>query len=178
VQRVLVVGPGGAGKTTFARELAARTGLPLIHLDALYWRPGWQPTPNEDWDRTIEQLITRNAWVMDGNYGRTLPVRLAASDTVIFLDLPRYVCLWRLLRRRIRYGGRSRPDLPADCPERLTWEFVWWVWTYARRRRPDVLRRLASVSHEKQVVVLRSGRAVREYLERLEQLSELDNQRL
>ncbi|MGH7713986.1 MAG: AAA family ATPase, partial [Gemmatimonadaceae bacterium] len=112
-----MIGPGGAGKTTFARELAARTGLPLIHLDALYWRPGWEPTPNEDWDRTIGQLIARNAWVMDGNYGRTLPVRLAASDTVIFLDLPRYVCLWRLLRRRVRYGGHSRPDLPADCPE-------------------------------------------------------------
>lgn len=163
-----MIGSGGAGKTTFAHLLAERLQLPLIHLDALYWRPGWEAPPNEEWDRTIEALVARDAWVMDGNYGRTLSVRLLACDSVVFLDLPRIVCVWRLLRRRVIYRGRGRPDLPAECPERLSWDFVWWVWTYPQRRRPDVLRQLASLAPDKRVVVLRSSRAVREYLQRLE----------
>lgn len=164
MKRVLVIGPGGAGKSTLARALAQRTGLPLIHLDALYWCSGWTPTPNEEWDEQIAQLVARETWVLDGNYGRTLTVRLAACDTVVFLDLPRLVCIWRVFRRRLQFRGRGRADLTPDCPERLTWEFIRWIWTYRSRRRPEVLRHLAAVSHVKSVIVLRRARAVREYL--------------
>jgi len=139
MRRVLVIGPGGAGKSTFARALAERTGLPLIHLDTLYWHSGWVATPNEEWDRTVQELIGRDRWIMDGNYGRTLSVRLAACDTVILLDLPRHVCLWRVTRRWWRYRKTSRPDLAPGCPEQLSWEFVRWIWTYKKRRRPGVL---------------------------------------
>ncbi len=163
MKRVLVIGPGGAGKTTLAKAMAQRTGMPLIHLDALYWSSGWTPTPNEEWDRRVAELVARDTWVMDGNYGRTLPMRLAACDTVVFLDLPRTVCIWRIIRRRLQHRGRARPDLPADCPEQVTWEFVWWIWTYRRRRRPAVLRQLAAVAHEKRVIVLRSAREVHEF---------------
>ena len=168
MRKVLVIGPGGAGKTTFARELAERTGLPLIHLDSLYWSAGWTPTPNEQWDRTIEQLLARDAWIMDGNYGRTLSMRLAACDTVIFLDMPRLQSLWRVVWRSIRYRGRSRPDLPQGCPEHLTWEFVWWIWTYKKRRRPDIMQRLSALPSGAQAFVLRSSREGREFLNRLE----------
>src|SRR5687767_5604500 len=145
LKRVLIIGSGGSGKTTVARELAARTGLPLVHLDQLFWHPGWVPTPDDEWDALIQRLIAQEQWIMDGNYGRTLSVRLAAADTIIFLDLPRLVCTWRIIVRRFRHFGRSRPDVAPGCPERLTWEFVNWVWTYPARRRPDVLRRLQQV---------------------------------
>ena len=166
--KVLVIGAGGAGKTTFARALAERTGLPLIHLDTLYWSAGWTPTPNEEWDRTIERLIAGDEWIMDGNYGRTLPMRLAACDTVIFLDMPRVQSLWRVVRRSIRYRGRSRPDLPAGCPDQVTWEYIWWIWTYKKRRRPDIMRRLSAVPPGVRVVVLSSARKAREFLDRPE----------
>ena len=151
MRRVLIIGSGGAGKSTFASRLSRRTGLPLIHLDSLYWQPGWIETPAAEWDQTIEQLLGRDTWIMDGNYGRTLERRLAACDTVIFLDLPRLLCLQRIIRRRLQFHGRSRPDMREGCPERLSWEYIQWVWTYPERRRPGILARLAALEPEKQV---------------------------
>jgi adenylate kinase family enzyme len=160
MRKILVIGAGGAGKSTLARRLAACGGLPLIHLDALYWHPGWVPTPNDLWDQEIARLIAQDAWVMDGNYGRTLPPRLAACDTVIFLDRPRWRCLWHLLRRRLEYRRKGRPDLAAGCPERITWEFISWVWTYPKRRRPALLRQLAALEASKRVVMVRNDRDI------------------
>src|SRR5215218_8542893 len=111
MRRVLVLGSGGAGKSTFAARLAERTGLPLIHLDAEYWRPGWTGSPKREWLEKVERLTGGDEWIMDGNYGGTLQKRLAAADTVIFLDLPRIVCLARVVRRRLRFHGRTRPDM-------------------------------------------------------------------
>lgn len=164
MKRVLVIGSGGSGKTAVARRLAERTGLPLVHLDALYWRPGWVPTPADEWRATVQQLVTADAWIMDGNYGGTLDLRLEACDTVVFLDLPRIVCLWRVLKRQLRYLGRVRPDLPPGCRERLSWDFLAWIWTYPVRRRGDILKRLAALAPRKRVVVLRSGAAIEELL--------------
>jgi adenylate kinase family enzyme len=167
MRRVLVIGSGGSGKSTLARRLGERASLPVIHLDTLYWRPGWTETPAEEWIPILEEQLGREAWVMDGNYSGTLDRRLAACDAVVFLDLPRLVCLWRVLRRRARYHGRSREDLSAGCPERLTWEFLRWIWTYPKRRRASVLARLGAVERDKQVVILRSAAEVAGFLERV-----------
>lgn len=159
-----MIGSGGAGKTTVATELAGRLGLPLVHLDAHFWRPGWQPTPTEEWRRHVAELASQPRWVMDGNYGGTLDLRLDRCDTVIFLDLPRVVCLWRVLRRQIRYRGRSRPDMSAGCPERLSWEFVVWIWTYPSRRRTEILRKLGALGEGRRAFVLSSTRQIRRFL--------------
>ena len=164
MRKVLVIGSGGAGKTTFSKQLASRTKLPVIHLDQLFWHPGWVKTPDEEWDCLIAELCARDAWIMDGNYGRTLAQRLEAADTVVFLDLPRLVCTWRILKRQIRYAGRVRPDAAPGCPERLTLEFVAWVWTYARRRRPEIMERLDALRATKRIVILRSEREIRAFL--------------
>jgi adenylate kinase family enzyme len=157
MQKVLVIGSSGAGKSVFAARLAERTGLPLIHLDAVYWKPGWVKTPKEEWARTVDALIQRDAWVMDGNYAGTLDRRLAACDTAIFLDLPRSVCLWRAIKRRIAFRRGGRPDITPGCSERLTWEFIRWIWEYPRNQRPRVLARLAALRPEQRAVVLRSA---------------------
>jgi adenylate kinase family enzyme len=91
---------------------------------------------------------------MDGNYGGTLDLRLAACDLVVFLDVPRLRCLWRVVWRRMRHLGRSRPDMAAGCAERLDFEFVRWVWTYPKRRRPGVLAKVAAAG--KPLTILRS----------------------
>ena len=164
MRRVIVIGSGGAGKSTLAARIGERLGLPVIHLDARHWQPGWQATPPEEWRRQVERLVAEPAWVMDGNYGGTLDVRMAACDTVVFLDLPRVVCLWRVVARTLRHRGRSRPDMAPGCPERWSWEFLRWVWSYPRRRRPAVLGRLAALPADTRVVHLRSRRAVEAWL--------------
>jgi adenylate kinase family enzyme len=167
MQRVLVIGSGGAGKSTFAARLAERTGLPLIHLDALYWRAGWRESAKEEWAEAVAQLAAAKQWIMDGNYGGTLEVRLAAADTVIFLDLPRTVCLRRVVQRWIRFHGRTRPDMTPGCPERLTWEFLRWIWRYPTERRPKILRQLSALRADQRVVVLRSTAEVDKFIQSL-----------
>jgi adenylate kinase family enzyme len=143
-RRVLVVGSAGAGKTTFAVRLAEVLGLPVIHLDAEYWRPGWQHTPADEWPARVDDLTARDRWVMDGNYGATLERRLARAEAVVFLDVPRLTCIRRVIVRSWRYRGRPGPGLPAGCPERLEWQFLMWVWNYERRSRGRVVSLLSA----------------------------------
>jgi adenylate kinase family enzyme len=163
MERVLVIGSGGAGKTTVARTLADSLRLPLIHLDAHYWKAGWVETPPDEWQKRVQSFASQPRWVMDGNYGGTLDLRLAACDTVVFLDMPRVVSLWRAIRRWVKYWGRTRPDVTPGCPERFTWSFFVWIWTYPERRREKILRKLAALQHAR-VFVLSSQRQVDEFL--------------
>ncbi|MEM1041986.1 MAG: DNA topology modulation protein [Bacteroidota bacterium] len=167
MRRVLVIGSGGAGKSTVAARISQRLGLPVIHLDALYWQPGWVETPADEWEQIVRQLLPREAWVMDGNYGGTLDLRLAAADAVVFLDTPRLLCLWRVVKRWAQFYGRSRPDMARDCPERLTEDFVRWIWRYPQEQRPRILDKLRAVEQEKRVVVLASTTEVCHFLDRL-----------
>jgi adenylate kinase family enzyme len=160
MRRVLVIGSGGAGKSTFAARLARQTGLPLIHLDALYWRPGWVEPSREVWAREVELLLAGDRWVIDGNYGGTLDVRLAACDTVVFLDMPRIVCLARVVKRRLQYHGRTRPGVTPGCPERLSFEFLRWIWRYPVERRGSILTRLSRLQAGQKVLVFTSGAEV------------------
>ena len=175
MKRVLVIGPGGAGKSTFAARLAERATLPLIHLDALYWRPGWVEPSKAEWAVTVDGLVARDRWIMDGNYGGSLAPRLAACDTVIFLDMPRWLCLWRVIQRRLRHRRRARPDMAADCPERLDWPFLWWILTYPARRRPGILQRLAALRADQRAVVLRSAGEVEGFFQSLSSASQRQN---
>ena len=124
---------------------------------------GWEPTPKEEWRSTVEALVRSEQWIMDGNYESTLDIRLCGCDTVVFIDRSRLLCVWRVFFRQIRHMGRRRPELPEGCPERLTREFLSWIWTYPSRRRQDILRRLGLLSESKRVVVLRSRNSIEEF---------------
>jgi adenylate kinase family enzyme len=163
MRRVLVIGSGGAGKSTFARRLGARLDLPVIHLDANYWKPGWVETPKDEWRRKVERLVEGNAWVIDGNYSGTLDVRLAACDSVVFLDLPRAVCVWRVVKRALKYRGGSRPDMAEGCREKLNLEFLLWIWNYPKRTRPKIIELLERHSVDKRIVRLHSDAEVERF---------------
>ncbi|MEP6571766.1 MAG: AAA family ATPase [Gemmatimonadota bacterium] len=164
MQRILIVGPGGAGKSTLARSLGATLGLPVIHLDREYWRPGWQPTPTAEWHRRVDELIAGRAWIIDGNYSGSFASRLRAADTVIFLGLPRRVYLGRVVRRWLRHRGRPRPDMAEGCPERLDWKFLQWLWTYERHSRPRIVEQLRTAGPGVVVRTLSSAREVERFV--------------
>ena len=164
MKKVLVIGSGGAGKSTFARHLGTLLNIDVIHLDALYWHPGWVETPRAEWRKVIEGLVRRDAWIIDGNYSNTLDLRLEACDTVIFLDIARLICLWRVLARAILYRGRTRPDMAEGCRERLDLGFIRWVWSYKRRTRPQIIEILRQSAQCKQVIWLRSRAEVKRFL--------------
>jgi adenylate kinase family enzyme len=119
MERVLVIGSPGSGKSTLATELAQRTGLPLIHLDQQYWRAGWIEPDKGDWATEVEALIAGERWIIDGNYSGTLGRRLTRADTVVDLELPGWLCFFRVLRRVLTSWRRVRPDMAEGCPERL-----------------------------------------------------------
>jgi adenylate kinase family enzyme len=164
MRRVAVIGCGGSGKSTLARRLGERTGLPVVHLDALFWRPGWQPTPPDEWRSIQAAVVARDRWIVDGNYGGTLDLRLAAADTVVFLDMPRRVTVPSILRRWLRHHGT--PVQASGCPERVSWEFLRWVWNYRRDSRPRALAAIAEHGGAAEVITLRSRADVAAFLAR------------
>ncbi|MCR6727983.1 MULTISPECIES: adenylate kinase [Rhizobium/Agrobacterium group] len=136
MKRVLIVGCPGAGKSTLAKQLAKITDLPLVHLDRHYWLPGWQRPDRAAWERTIASLLSQSAWIMDGNYSGTLEHRLAAADTLIHLNYPTWLCVWRVIRRTAVGLGRNRDDeLIPGCPERFDWSFLRFVIKYRKEQR-------------------------------------------
>jgi adenylate kinase family enzyme len=169
MKKVVIIGSGGSGKSTLAVRLGQALDLPVYHLDRLFWRPGWQETPRDEWRAMQEALCAEPAWIIDGNYSGTLDVRLAACDTVIWLDLPTWVCLAGTLKRVLSHRGRTRPDMGEGCPERFDWAFLQWVWSFRRQARPRIVQELSKLPCSAEVVVLTSRRQMAGWLEAVRQ---------
>jgi adenylate kinase family enzyme len=161
MSRILIIGSPGAGKTTLSRELASRMGIPLIHLDRLFWKPGWIEPNREQWAQVLEKELARPSWIIDGNYNSTLELRLQAADTAILLDLPTSVCLGRTLRRIILGWGRVRPDMADGCPERFDAEFLLYIWRFRRRQLPQTMERLSRF--QGRTIILRNAHEIEEF---------------
>jgi AAA domain len=170
--KIAVIGTSGSGKTTVARELARRLGLPHVELDALFHGPGWTQTPAEEFRRCVAAATDRDGWVVDGNYGSTLGnLILERADTLVWLDLPLRVALTRVTRRTI---GRIRTGEELWNGNRESWRggffgwesmFVWTIRSHLRRRR-ELPPRLARHPNLR-VVRLRSKEEVESYLTKI-----------
>ena len=99
MRKILIIGSGGAGKSSLARELSERLDIEVVHLDKLYWRSGWIETPRDEWKAAISELVKGDSWIMDGNYGGTIEMRVNAADTIVLFDLPRTLCVYRAVKR-------------------------------------------------------------------------------
>lgn len=166
-RRVLVIGMAGSGKSTFSLALSERTGLPVIHLDLHYWKPGWLRPSESEWREKQRHVLAGEAWIADGNYYETLDVPLERAQTVVLLDTPWWICAGRAFRRGLL---KPKGEMPEGCEDsvrrrlRDEWGIVGRVW---RRRRSDPERARAMLSkHGSHAAmhVLGSRREAKEFL--------------
>jgi adenylate kinase family enzyme len=165
MQRILVMGSSGSGKSTFARRLAKATGLPFVSLDALYWQPGWQPSEPESFGLRVTEAARAPGWIMDGNYTKFAgELRREWADTVIWFDLPRYVCMSGIMARIAGSYGRVRPEMAPGCPERIDVEFLRYVWTYRQQQRPKLLEFFAGLRSDQALICFNRRKQAESYL--------------
>lgn len=162
MQKVMVIGSPGAGKSTLSRELKAITGLPLIHLDMLYHRPDHTTLPREQFDAQLQAICLQERWIIDGNYQRTLEIRLRACDTVILLDYPPDVCLSGATAR----VGQRRDDMPW-AESTMDEDFRQFILDFPQKQLPQIYALLNQYQSGRQLVILRSREEAEMYLNRL-----------
>ncbi|RYG58365.1 MAG: AAA family ATPase [Alphaproteobacteria bacterium] len=166
MKRVLIVGTSGVGKTTLGLQIAQVTGLPNIHLDILAWTKGWVRKPQDDFERELDEALAGEAWVIDGNYIKSLPQRAGRADTLILIDLPLWHCLVRVFRRWWKNRGKQRLDLPEGCLEPLPWTFLKWVLS-APPRHQQVWHDVAAANPHVRFYHFTSARQVDDFVKEL-----------
>ena len=167
MERVMIIGSNGAGKSTFSYKLAELTGLPLIHIDQIYWRDCWQVTPSEDFEQAVLSEAQKDRWIIEGNNVRTLKQRLKYADTVLWFEFPPLRCIYNIFKREIKYRNRVRPDMPDQCVSKLGLKFLKSAWKFNRVNRQRIRMQLESVSGVK-VLKFRNYKQVQKFILNME----------
>ncbi|MBQ8641836.1 MAG: AAA family ATPase [Clostridia bacterium] len=166
MERILIIGTNGCGKTTMAKEMASRLDLPLVHLDSLYWKDNWTPSGRDEFRQALAPELTKPRWILDGNMISTFGERLPYADTVVWLDFPAIQGALGCLKRSLQNLGRSRDDMGPNCPERVDWKFIFSVLQYNRKNTPRFRQMLAGYP-SLTVIRLTNRREVRAFLDSL-----------
>ena len=162
MQRILIIGGNGSGKTTFAKALAEKTGLPLVHLDKLFWYGNWQYRHREEFDPLLQKELEKERWILDGNMMRTFPRRLEYCDTVFYLDFSTLRCLWGVTTRVIKNYGKTRPDMGGNCPDHFDLQFYKNILAFNKMHRKNTYELLKTCN--KQVFVFKNHRQISKFL--------------
>ncbi len=159
------MGSPGSGKSTFARRLSQIAGIPVVSLDALYWKPGWQPSEAAEFEARLADAIRLPRWIMDGDYiWWAGDLRRSLADAVIWFDLPRRTCMVGIMSRIATSYGRVRPEMAEGCPERIDAEFFRYVWTYRRVQRPKLSRYLKGLRADQSLICFTDRAQANRYL--------------
>ncbi|MBP3672489.1 MAG: topology modulation protein [Oscillospiraceae bacterium] len=166
MERVVIIGCGGAGKSTLARQLGEKTGIPVVHLDQLWWKPDWNHISREEFDQIVAAETDKPQWIMDGNFDRTVELRIAKCDTIIYLDFNRIACLLSWIKRVIKNWGHARADMAEGCAEWFDPEMARWIWNFNKNNRERNYR-LLNEAESVETIVLKNRRAVKAFLEQM-----------
>jgi|TARA_R110000868_G_scaffold272227_1_gene531492 adenylate kinase family enzyme len=150
-KKIIVIGSPGAGKTTYAKRLASETGLPLFHLDDMFWAPGWVEKGTASFRGSLFNAIGQDEWILDGNYMSTMEERLSAADAVFFIDVPYWLCTYRIIKRWLCREGQQA----EGCPQRVDLAFIKYVaWDFPRRDRARLNAMLAAFARRGTVHII------------------------
>lgn len=168
MQRIIVLGvSSGVGKSSFSRKLADISGIPVHHLDAYFWKPGWVESNDEEFGEKQKILVEHDRWIIEGNYTGTYDIRRQKADTIIYLELPLAVCLYRVVKRRIMNHGKTRPDMAVGCPEKLDKGFLRFIISTYSGRKAKMRKRMEQFieeSPQNQVIFLRNQKEIDGFL--------------
>lgn len=173
MQRVMIIGQPGSGKSTLARKLGLLTGLPVVHIDTIHWQPGWVERSPDQKTRLCHEVEARERWIFEGGHSATWENRIARADLLIWIDRSATLRFWRVLLRTLLQRGRSRPDLPENCPDLLAKlpEFFGFMWRTKKTARVKMQQLVATAPSTCRVVRLRSNRDTRVFLTSIGYLS-------
>lgn len=133
-------------------------------MDQLFWKPGWLQSTREELLNKQEIHLKKKSWIIEGNYTSVWEDRLRAADTIIFLDVNRFLCTYRVIKRWIKHRGRTREDLAEGCPERITVEFILYVWRFPKDKNKKIYRRILQQNSHTQILILQKRKAVHHFL--------------
>jgi adenylate kinase family enzyme len=165
-ERILVIGCSGGGKSTLALSLCERFGLDYISIDRdIHWLPGWVERNKDERRVRIIERVAAERWVMDGTNTSTFDIRVPRSDMVIWVRMPRFLCLWGAVSRWFKFIGRTRPEMAPGCVEKIDIEFLHFIWTYEQKYVPRIKAALERHGPHVPVLELKSRRQMRELLD-------------
>ena len=164
MQRILVIGCSGGGKSTLARKLGEKLALPVVHLDVLFWKPGWVESSSDEFRSKVAAAVAEDRWIVDGNFSRTFDIRLPRADTIVWVDQLRCSCLWRAFRRTLTLFGKARADLAPGCPEKFDPAFYRFIWNFKRTHDAMIEEALARDAAHAKKFRLRSDREIAAFL--------------
>ena len=158
MEKVLVIGCCGAGKSTFSKKLEKILKLPLIHLDKYYHKPNWEEPEKDEWEQVLRKLVKQKRWIMDGNYADSFDIRFPLADTIIYLDYPSIKCCLRVIKRNITDFRKKRSDIADGCKERFDLFFLKFVLTFNYKNRENIYNRLENIKTTKEVIILKNDK--------------------
>ena len=167
--RIAIIGYSGSGKSTAAQKLGEKYGIPVLHMDTVYWRKNWSQRPAEECRRIVNDFMESNTdWVIDGNYKKLYQTeRFDRADIILFFSFNRYKCLYNIVKRYIKYHGTSRPDIAEGCNEKIDWEFIRWVFADGRTVQKRKAYENMCKKYSNKVVILKTKSQVDDFIKKL-----------
>lgn len=170
IKKIAIIGNAGCGKSTLSERINKIFNLPIYHLDKYFWKPNWVRTDIEEYQIIHDNLCDKDEWIIDGMNLKFLEYRIKKADIIIFLNIPRYICFWRIFKRTIKYYGQETPSSAQGCPERVNWEFIKflkWVWDFKSKYPPKIMKLLNTYKTTKQIYIFRSQAEIDRFLEKI-----------